>query len=108
MKVWLPALKLSRGSDPIYTLPTGHRVHPTTAQAPRVCLEDIILPTGGGADGRAPIFVRKGDHLMASMWALHQDEDLWGPDATMFRPVRYGRLSHSWADHARALRSRWC
>lgn len=74
----------------------GHRVHPTAAQTIRACLRDTILPTGGGPTGNSPIFVQKGDHLIASMWSLHQDEDIWGADAADFRPERWKGLKPMW------------
>ena len=51
-----------------------------------MCLRDTILPTGGGRGGTAPIYACKGDHLMASLWGVHQDPSIWGPDGAEFRP----------------------
>ena len=49
-----------------------------------------------GSARQSPIFVRKGDHLMASLWGLHQDTDIWGADAAEFRPERWEELRSIW------------
>ena len=33
---------------------------------------------------------------MASMWGLHQDEDIWGQDAADFRPERWEHVRAVW------------
>ena len=71
-------------------------MHPTTAQSYRMALQDTSLPTGGGNDGRSPIYICKGDTVMASMWGLHQDRDIWGEDVAEFRPERWQDLKPIW------------
>ncbi|KAF2661086.1 cytochrome P450 monooxygenase [Lophiostoma macrostomum CBS 122681] len=74
----------------------GHRTLPTTAQSYRMALNDTQLPVGGGKDGNSPIYIRKGDTVMASMWGLHQDQEIWGEDAAEFRPERWEGLKAIW------------
>ncbi|KUJ09387.1 N-alkane-inducible cytochrome P450 [Mollisia scopiformis] len=50
----------------------------------------------GGKDGKSPIYVRKGDTVMASMWGLHQDRDIWGEDAAEFNPERWHEMKPIW------------
>lgn len=52
-------------------------------------MADVILPTGGGADKQSPIFVREGTLVSMHFHALHRRPDLWGPDASEFRPERW-------------------
>lgn len=75
---------------------TGLRTHPTTAQSYRMALHDTQLPKGGGKDGTSPIYIRKGDTVMASMWGLHQDVDIWGEDAAEFNPERWRNVKPIW------------
>ncbi|KAL2837111.1 cytochrome P450 [Aspergillus pseudoustus] len=63
----------------------------------RVANKDTSLPVGGGADGKSPIFVTKGQPVVYSVWAMHRRTDLYGADASVFRPERWeedGR--HGW------------
>ena len=55
----------------------------------RTALRDTILPVGGGADGRSPLFVQRGDVVALNVWSLHHDKDIWGEDADQFRPQRW-------------------
>ena len=55
----------------------------------RTALRDTILPVGGGADGRCPVFVQGGVVVALNIWALHHDKDVWGEDADQFRPRRW-------------------
>jgi cytochrome P450 monooxygenase len=61
-----------------------------------MALQDTQLPTGGGKDGKSPIYIRKGDTVMASMWGLHQDKDIWGEDAAEFKPERWRDMRPIW------------
>ncbi|PYI24336.1 cytochrome P450 [Aspergillus japonicus CBS 114.51] len=55
----------------------------------RVAVKDTSLPVGGGPDGKAPVFIRKGQLVTYSVYAMHRREDLYGPDARSFRPERW-------------------
>ena len=63
-------------------------------RAQHICLQDTILPTGAGPNSDFPVFVRKGDYVMASTWGLHQD--IWGADAAEFRPERWKSFKPVW------------
>ena len=58
-----------------------------------MALNDTILPTGGGLDGKSPFFVKKGTVLVVSYYALHRDTRLWGEDAAEFKPERWEKAS---------------
>lgn len=68
------------------------RLNPTIGTTRRIALRDAIFPTGGGPDGSAPIFVRKGDAVTTSFYALHRRKDIFGDDADKFRPERWEGL----------------
>ncbi|GLA70827.1 protein kinase alk2 [Aspergillus tubingensis] len=55
----------------------------------RVAAKDTSLPLGGGPDGKAPVYVRKGELVSYSVYAMHRRTDLYGPDAHAFRPERW-------------------
>ena len=55
----------------------------------RECLEDIVLPRGGGSDGMKPVFLPKGSRVMISIYAMQQRCDIWGDDPDVFRPERW-------------------
>lgn len=55
----------------------------------RVALCDTLLPKGGGSDGGAPIYVRKGTMFDTAFYVLHRQRDIWGEDAEAFRLDRW-------------------
>ncbi|KAL6721249.1 hypothetical protein ACLMJK_000351 [Lecanora helva] len=67
------------------------RLNPAIGTNARMALRDTTLPTGGGS-GDSPIFVRKGDIVTVSFYALHRRRDLFGDDADVFRPERWDTL----------------
>ena len=55
----------------------------------RECLEDTVLPRGGGPDGTKPVFVPKGQRIMIAIYAMQQRTDIWGDDPEVYRPERW-------------------
>ncbi|KAK3169419.1 hypothetical protein OEA41_008802 [Lepraria neglecta] len=74
----------------------GLRLHPLAGMVRRVCHKDTVLPLGGGVDGKAPIFVKRGTRVVMNIHALHRDQDLWGHDADDFRPERWESARPVW------------
>ncbi|CCD48984.1 hypothetical protein ACHAPF_000710 [Botrytis cinerea] len=62
----------------------------------RTCVQDCVLPRGGGPDGKSPILVRPGTEIRVVFHALHKDRDIWGEDAMEFRPERWENLRTTW------------
>lgn len=58
----------------------------------RCANQDTVLPRGGGADGREPLFVPRGTSCRFSMYSLHRRRDVYGDDADEFRPERWETL----------------
>ena len=65
------------------------RLHPVVPENARIAQVDTVLPTGGGEDGKAPIFVRKGELAHWSVYAMHRRRDFYGEDAEEFKPERW-------------------
>ncbi|KAI4251729.1 MAG: hypothetical protein LQ352_004679 [Teloschistes flavicans] len=55
----------------------------------RQAIQDTTLPTGGGEDGTAPVFIPKGTQVVLNFFALHHRPDLYGDDVEEFRPERW-------------------
>ena len=55
----------------------------------RQATKSTVLPVGGGPDALSPIFVRKGEAVSYSVYAMHRRKDLYGEDADQFRPDRW-------------------
>ncbi|KAL4942103.1 hypothetical protein BDV06DRAFT_170246 [Aspergillus oleicola] len=55
----------------------------------RVATKDTSLPLGGGPGGKSPVFVKEGQAVLYSVYAMHRRKDLYGPDADTFRPERW-------------------
>ena len=75
---------------------TALRLYPIVQGTSRVALKDLILPEGGGDDGKSPILVTKGTLVIFHIFAVHKRKDLWGPDADEFRPDRWQDEKTSW------------
>lgn len=55
----------------------------------RECLEDVVLPRGGGPHGTKPVFVPKGGRVVIATYAMQQRRDIWGDNPSEFRPERW-------------------
>lgn len=65
------------------------RLHPVVPGNSREAYEDTVLPLGGGPDGSAPLFIRKGDTVSWSVYTMHRRKDYYGEDAENFKPERW-------------------
>ena len=72
------------------------RLYPLIPINARRAVRDTILPVGGGADGRSPMFIKKGEQVGYSAYVLHRRQDLWGEDATSWRPNRWDGRKLGW------------
>ncbi|KAK9471937.1 cytochrome P450 [Dipodascopsis tothii] len=80
-----------------HTLNEVLRLYPSVPQNYRIAVKDTMLPTGGGPDGKQPVFVPKGGRVVWTVFCMHRRKDLWGPDADLFRPERWAEgRTHSW------------
>lgn len=71
------------------------RLNPPLPLNSRIALRDTIMPCGGGSDRSSPIFVRKGDVVVTSFYALHRREEVYGEDVHCFRPGRWDSVQPS-------------
>ena len=55
----------------------------------RICLEDVVLPRGGGPNGSEPVFLAKGERVLVATFAMQHRCDIWGDDPDVFRPERW-------------------
>lgn len=62
----------------------------------RRAMRDTTLPTGGGPDGTAPLYVKKDTVVDYSVYLMHRRKDLWGPDAEDFQPERWDGRKSGW------------
>ncbi|MCJ1384064.1 hypothetical protein MMC17_007180 [Xylographa soralifera] len=64
------------------------RLYPSVTINTRTPNKATVLPTGGGPDWTAPVFIPKGSTVAYSVYAMHRRPDLYGMDAELFRPER--------------------
>lgn len=68
------------------------RLYPVFPYHLREAFSDCILPTGGGADGKSPIYVQAGSFFDANFAVLHRRKDIWGLAADDFKPERWDSI----------------
>jgi len=79
-----------------YCLNESLRLEPVAPLNARKCFKDTTLPTGGGPDGKSPIFVQAGMEIRYSVYVMHRNKDLWGEDADEFKPERWKGRKGGW------------
>ncbi|KAL9591386.1 MAG: hypothetical protein Q9179_007774 [Wetmoreana sp. 5 TL-2023] len=72
------------------------RIGTPQASTTREALNDTTLPTGGGPDGKSPVFVPKGTLIVLHFFAMHHRSDLWGEDVQEFKPERWEEKKIDW------------
>lgn len=78
------------------------RLHGPGGPNRRVALEDVVLPVGGGPDGKSPLFVPKGALTQTHLPVLHRSKEYWGEDADEYRPERFVEMERSRGQSATA------
>ena len=66
----------------------------------RIANENTSLPRGGGPDGSEKVGILKGTQLIYSVICLQRRTDIFGADATTFRPERWKTWSPSKWEYA--------
>jgi cytochrome P450 len=78
-----------------YTMNETLRLFPSVPLNTRQAIRDTSIPVGGGPNGLSPVFVRKGQEVTYSVYAMQRRKDIWGIDADQFDPDRwYGRKAN--------------
>lgn len=72
------------------------RLYPNVCMNSRRATKDTTLPRGGGPDGEAPVYVRKGKEVNYYAISMHRRKDIWGEDAEEFVPERWENKKRSW------------
>jgi cytochrome P450 len=65
------------------------RLYPPVPVNARTAVRTTTLPVGGGLDGQSPILIRKGEVVSYSPYVMHRREDIYGPDASEYKPERW-------------------
>ncbi|KAJ5199939.1 cytochrome P450 [Penicillium cf. griseofulvum] len=73
------------------------RLYPAVPVNSRTANKNTYLPVGGGPDGTGPIFVPKGQEVIYSVYSMHRLPEVFGQDATEYRPERWASLKPGWA-----------
>ena len=62
---------------------------PNNVSQLRGAFEDVVIPVGGGPDGKSPLLVRENMPVAYSVYHMHRRRDIYGEDALCFRPERW-------------------
>lgn len=79
-----------------YTLNETLRLYPSVPFNSRQATRDTTLPCGGGPDGSAPVYIRKGECVGYSVYVMQRRKDLWGDDPERFVPERWASRRPGW------------
>ncbi|KAG8735670.1 hypothetical protein FRC10_010286 [Ceratobasidium sp. 414] len=84
------------------------RIHPAVASTVRQAAHDAQIPVSKSFKDRygveqTHISVRKGDTILIPILVMNRNKDIWGEDATTFRPERWDSLP----EHAKDMPSVW-
>ncbi|KAH8664403.1 putative cytochrome P450 [Xylariales sp. PMI_506] len=79
-----------------YCINESLRLHPPVPISAKTAVCDTVLPRGGGADGKAPVFIPKGHKVVYSTDSMHHNKNVFGEDADQFRPERWETLRATW------------
>ncbi|KIX00684.1 uncharacterized protein Z518_09749 [Rhinocladiella mackenziei CBS 650.93] len=79
-----------------HTMSEVLRMYTTVPINSRRAVRDTTLPRGGGPDGTAPLYVRKGQEVNYVVHIMHHREDIWGADADEFNPDRWVGRKAGW------------
>ncbi|WPK23997.1 hypothetical protein PUMCH_001251 [Australozyma saopauloensis] len=72
-----------------YVLNEVLRLYPSVPVNFRDATKDTTLPTGGGEDGKLPVFIPKGTTVAYTIYCTHRMKEIYGEDAEEFVPERW-------------------
>uniref|UniRef100_A0A0D3FCA2 Cytochrome P450 n=1 Tax=Oryza barthii TaxID=65489 RepID=A0A0D3FCA2_9ORYZ len=64
------------------------RLYPPSPNVQRQALQDVVVVAG---DGEKKVVIPKGTNMWIDVVAMHRDGELWGEEASEFRPERFMR-----------------
>ncbi|KAK4936535.1 hypothetical protein LTR10_022584 [Elasticomyces elasticus] len=79
-----------------HTMSEVLRLNATVPLNSRRAVKDTTIPRGGGPDGNAPLYVKKGQEVNYTVHVMHNREDIWGPDVAKFKPERWIGRKAGW------------
>jgi len=85
------SLFVARGQSSQLINYSALRLYPPVPVNVRIASRTTWLPSGGGADGNAPILIRKGAGVGYAVYYLHRLKSIYGEDAEDFKPERWER-----------------
>lgn len=72
------------------------RLYPPLPINSRQANKDTTLPSGGGPDGKQPVFLTKGTTIRFSCALMQRDPQYWGDDCLEFKPERWTSRVAAW------------
>lgn len=73
----------------------AHRLTPIATLNHRACLVSTVLPSGGGPNGRFPLYIPRIATVEVNYRAMMRDPTYWGNDADCFVPERWEKIRPS-------------
>ncbi|KAH8702362.1 cytochrome P450 CYP4/CYP19/CYP26 subfamily [Talaromyces proteolyticus] len=79
-----------------YVMQETLRLYPQVPVNGRTATTDTCLPVGGGLNGTAPVYIKKGERVNYSVYGMQRRKDIWGPDADEYIPDRWASHRYGW------------